>query len=79
VQSCVGENIGEFGEMNVICQYFTQPNLSPFCKTLDFQIKILHMCEWRNSGAKMSILKYLHLLADAEAKFDPSGQSSLSS
>ena len=22
----VGENFGEFGEMNVICQYFTQPN-----------------------------------------------------
>jgi len=26
---------------------------------------------------KMSILKYLHPLAEAEAKFDPSGQVSL--
>jgi len=25
-----GENFGEFGELNVIRQYFTQPNLSPF-------------------------------------------------
>jgi len=23
-------NFGEFGELNFICQYFTQPNLSPF-------------------------------------------------
>jgi len=26
-----------------------------------------------NLGAKLSILKYLHPLAEAEAKFDPSG------
>jgi len=25
-----GENFGEFGELNVIRQYFTQPNLSSF-------------------------------------------------
>jgi len=30
-----------------------------------------------NLGAKMSILKYLLPLAEAEAKFDPSGQLSL--
>jgi len=26
----VGESFGAFGELNVIDQYFTQPNLSPF-------------------------------------------------
>jgi len=26
----VGENFGEFGKLNVIRQYFTQSNLSPF-------------------------------------------------
>jgi len=29
-QNCVGENFGEFGKLNFIRQYFTQPNLSPF-------------------------------------------------
>jgi len=37
------------------------------------------VCTWvktwgTNSGAKISILKYLHSLAEAEAKFDPSDQ-----
>jgi len=41
-----GENIGKFGELNAIRQYFTQPNLFPFfCKTVDFWIKNLHICE----------------------------------
>jgi len=26
----MGENLGEFGELNVIHQYFNQPNLAPF-------------------------------------------------
>jgi len=52
-----------------------------FCKTLDFRIKNLHGTRERevesrdlNSGARM---KYLRPPAEAEAKFDPSGQLSL--
>jgi len=69
----VGEN---FGELNVIRQYFTQPNLFPFfCETRLPDKKFA--CAWveiegANSG-EMSILKYLCPLAEAEAKFDPSG------
>jgi len=72
-----GENFGEFGKLNVICQYFTQPNLSPFfVKLVTSGLKIACVrveIGGANSGAKMSILKYLRLLAEAEAKFDPSG------
>jgi len=72
-----GENFGKFGKLNVICQYFTQPNLPPFFIKLNFRIKNLHMHEYRiggaNLGVKLSILKYLRSLAEAEAKFDPAG------
>jgi len=40
------ENFGKSGKLNAICQYFTQPNLSPlFVKLFDFWLKILHVHE----------------------------------
>jgi len=50
-----------------------------FCKTLDFRIIILHVREWRFEmwtwvQRYQTVLKCLHLLAEAEAKFDHSDQ-----
>jgi len=73
----VGGNFGKFDELNVIRQYFTQPNLSPFfCKTRFLHKKFASAqveTGGANSCTKLSILKYLCHLAEAEAKFDPSG------
>jgi len=41
----VGENFGEFGKLNVIHQYFTQPNFSPFLESSQLPDKILHVHE----------------------------------
>jgi len=77
----VGENFDEFGELNVIRQYFTQPNLSPLfvklstsrlkvCTCLSIDLRFELGCEDVN-------LEISPFPAEAEAKFDPSGQLSL--
>jgi len=66
----VGENFGEFGKLNVIRQYFTQPNLSPlFVKLLTSGYKVWVETWGTSLGSKMLILKYLHALDEAETKF----------
>jgi len=76
----VGGNFGEFGELNVIRQYFTQPNLSPFFVKLNFQVKFCMSvsrdlrCELRCKDINLEISPPL---AEAETKFDHSGLLSL--
>jgi len=70
----VGETFGEFGELNVIHQYFTQPNfISIFCKTLDIWIKVCTCMsrDWRCELGCEAV--NLEISPSLEAKFDPLG------
>jgi len=71
------ENFGKFGELNVIRQYFYPTKFILIFENSWLPDKMF-TCAWVEYGGvnlseKMSILKYLHPLAEAEAKFDPAG------
>jgi len=67
----VEENFGEFDELNVIRQYFTQTNLSPFFVKLSTSGQKVCTYVSRNLRCELgcediNLLKYLHPIAEAE-------------
>ena len=62
-----GENFGEFGESEAICQSFTHPNLHYTAHTVDYQK--IHQAKIH----AMFIWKYLRPLREKSDLPDPSG------